>query len=465
MNDQKVLLLEFNELCPSLMDRFIKAGKLPNFKRLYQESTVAVTNAEEEQEHLEPWIQWITAHTGMSFAEHGIYDLGDGHKLKEKSIWDLISDTGRKVFVCGSMNAHYNKPFNGYIIPDAWATDPPPYPEELTAFTKFVQTNVQEHTNEKVPLSKKDYLNFLSFMAKHGLSIGTLVAIARQILSQKITKKGHWKKAVLLDKIQWDLFQWYYRKKSPQFSTFFLNSTAHYQHKYWRFLEPEKFALKSSKEDIEEYKDSILFGYTEMDKIVGKVLNTVDKDTTVILCSALSQQAYTAGDSEGGKTFYRPKSFQNFVDFAELQNVQEVAPVMSEEFHVYFDDEASAEQGCKILNSLTVNNTQAFKVRRDGTNVFAGCSVHSTLEDDVILKIPSSGKETSFYSLFYRADCIKSGMHHPDGIFWISSPERKHSLQEDKIPLRAVAPTILDIFNTEVPSYMKAKSSIGRQAA
>ncbi len=43
--DKKVIVLEFNELVPSLVDRFIAEGKLPNFKRLRNESTVAVTDA------------------------------------------------------------------------------------------------------------------------------------------------------------------------------------------------------------------------------------------------------------------------------------------------------------------------------------------------------------------------------------------------------------------------------------
>ncbi len=77
-----VLLLEFNELSPTLMDRFIGEGKLPNFERLRAESHVLVSDAEEEPPRLEPWIQWVTVHTGLSYAEHGVFRLGDPHKVK-----------------------------------------------------------------------------------------------------------------------------------------------------------------------------------------------------------------------------------------------------------------------------------------------------------------------------------------------------------------------------------------------
>ena len=73
-----VLMLEFNELSPELMHRFITEGHLPNFKRLSDESLVYVTDAQEAQEVLEPWIQWVTVHTGLSYEEHGVFLLGDG---------------------------------------------------------------------------------------------------------------------------------------------------------------------------------------------------------------------------------------------------------------------------------------------------------------------------------------------------------------------------------------------------
>ena len=64
---ENVILLEFNELSPTLMNRFISQGHLPNFKRFSEESAVYLTEAEERAPYLDPWIQWITVHTGLNF--------------------------------------------------------------------------------------------------------------------------------------------------------------------------------------------------------------------------------------------------------------------------------------------------------------------------------------------------------------------------------------------------------------
>ncbi len=42
-----MIVLELNELTPSLMQRFMAEGKLPNFSRLYHEADVYTTTAEE----------------------------------------------------------------------------------------------------------------------------------------------------------------------------------------------------------------------------------------------------------------------------------------------------------------------------------------------------------------------------------------------------------------------------------
>lgn len=180
-----VILLEFNELCPSLMEKFIQQGKLLHFKRFYEESEVYITDAEEEPPYLEPWIQWVTVHSGIAYKEHQVFLLDEGHKLKSKCIWDILSDEGFRVWVCGSMNVTYKLPLNGWIIPDFWSTKIAPNSDELLPYFKFVQKQVQEHTNDSLSLNQTEYLNFLNFMLKHGLSTSTIFATVLQLAKEK----------------------------------------------------------------------------------------------------------------------------------------------------------------------------------------------------------------------------------------------------------------------------------------
>src|SRR6266568_7036114 len=84
MQSTRLILIEFNELCPHLLQRFMDRGLIPNFRSFYESSTICTTDAGEDPGHLEPWIQWPTVHSGMSFHEHGVFHLGDGCRLEHK---------------------------------------------------------------------------------------------------------------------------------------------------------------------------------------------------------------------------------------------------------------------------------------------------------------------------------------------------------------------------------------------
>jgi hypothetical protein len=450
----RLILVEFNELSPVLMDKFIAAGKLPNFARLRGESDVYLTDAQEEQEYLEPWIQWVTVHSGLTHAEHGITYLDEGHKLTRKNLWDLLSDAGKRVLVCGSMNIDYAKPLTGWVIPDPWATTVEPYPvEELRPYHRFVSANVQEYTRENLALSRREQAEFLAFMVRHGLSPATVTAIIRQLMRER-SSDVQWQRAVLLDKLQYDVFSSYWKRGRPDFATFFLNSTAHYQHVYWRNMEPEHFTVKPAAGEQAVYQDAILYGYEQMDQIVGRLLGLAGADTTLMFATSLSQQPCLTYEETGGKTLYRPTDFGAFVETVGVSGAVDVAPVMAEEFHIRFDTEAMASAAESQLSRLRYGDSPVLGVRRQGTDLMCGCRIWERVEPDAVLRIEGDERTIPFHDLFYRVDIVKSGMHHPDGMLWVRRPERRHAEHTGKLPLTSIAPTILEMFGLEVPAYM-----------
>ena len=369
----RTILMEFNELSPQLMEKFMAAGKLPNFQRFHDESQVAVTEADAPAPDLEPWIQWVTVHSGLPYAEHQIHHLGDGHKLEEPNIWDVLSENGKSVWVCGSMNINYRSPINGWVLPDPWVLRVPPHPEyELSPFYKFVSANVQEHTREDASLSRSDQIDFLKFMATHGLSPSTVGSIVKQLASEK-RGDTKWKRPVILDLLQYDLFRWHWKRAKPDFSTLFLNSTAHYQHLYWRNMEPEHFKVKPEAGEQAVYQEAILYGYQQMDKLCGQLMEMAGDDTTLVLLTALSQQPSVKYEDIGGKVLYRPNDFGKFLQQIGVDQAAEVTPVMAEEFNLDFASEDDARAVEAKLEQITVDGEQMMRSKREGSEIKTGC--------------------------------------------------------------------------------------------
>jgi len=452
---QRVMLLEFNELSPQLMDRFMGEGHLPNFRRLRSESQIYVTEAAERGWELNPWVQWVTVHSGLDYQDHGITELDEGAKLQAERVWDVVSQAGLPVWVCGSMNVAYRQPVNGLVMPDPWTTKVPPS-DTLQPFFRFVRQHVTEHTKDSLPLGRADYLRFGAFMLRHGLSFATVAAIVRQLVSERTTPDQYWKRAVLLDKLQFDVFRWYYRKTKPAFSTFFSNSTAHYQHYYWREMEPHLFTVQSTPEQVAAHEKAILFGYREMDTMMAKALALAGRDTAVIFATAISQQPCLVYEEQGGKVIYRPRDFEALMNFAGVTESYSIAPVMAEVFNIHVPREEDAARVEAKLAALHSGGRPAMQLLRTGTIINAKCRLHEKLPLDTALGRKDSAQTVPLFDVFYQIEDLKSGMHHPDGMLWIRLPDKGHQLHTTKVPLASLAPTMLRLLSLPRPSHMKA---------
>jgi hypothetical protein len=127
---------------------------------------------------------------------------------------------------------------------------------------------------------------------------------------------------------------------------------------------------------------------------------------------------------------------------------------MSEEFHLLFETEADALTAERQLGTLAIDGRPAMRVRRTGTDIMTGCGIFEKLEGDPVLA-GEGCPDIRFLSSFYLAEGVKSGMHHPDGIFWVRRPDRRHQVFSERVPLLAVAPTLLALQGVTVPEWMR----------
>ena len=65
-----------------LVEAYAESENLENFRWLLNGCRRWHTRAEEDYEKLEPWIQWVTAHTGKTFAEVG-FEFTQASSIKD----------------------------------------------------------------------------------------------------------------------------------------------------------------------------------------------------------------------------------------------------------------------------------------------------------------------------------------------------------------------------------------------
>jgi hypothetical protein len=445
MDKSKIIFLEFNELCPTLLERWMAEGRLPNFKTFFEDSEIYTTESDEKNgPYLEPWIQWYSMHTGLPFEQHQVFHLTDGPKANHPDIWQLLRDNGKTVGNCSSMNAKGFEAEGSFFLPDPWCTTEMAYPAELRIFQNVVAKQVQQYSSSEQALSRSDYRRFLLFLLSHGFRLKTAAAILRQLMTDRFDKEESWRRAVLLDKLQFDVFRHYFRKYRPDFSTFFLNSTAHYQHSYWRHMEPEAFSIQPTAQELERYGGAVLFGYQSMDKLLGDFFRLASDNVMLVLATAISQQPFLKREGSGGQHFYRPHNFESLLNSLGI-HVKEVQPVMTHQFSLSFATQTEADQAKTKLEAITCQNKPVFDFGPSSEDkLYVGCQIFSALPADTPA-VMGNGTSVPFFDLFYPMGALKSGCHHPDGVLWLKSG--KHEVYRNKLSILEILPLILRHFN------------------
>lgn len=453
---ERLLVLEFNELCPALLDRWMAEGVLPNFRKLYEQCDVFVTNADvETPTTLEPWIQWYSIHSGLSYEQHRVFHLTEGPRAGHDDIFQILLRAQRTVASFASMNlAPFAAPGSAFVS-DPWSENGDAFPAELNRYNRFVSHNVREYSNAAGGLGLGDYAKFLAFMAGHGLSAATVAQIIAQLASERLKdRKLGYKRVALLDRMQFDVFRDYYRRLQPDFATFFLNSTAHLQHSYWRHMEPEAFTVRPDADEKALYGEAIRFGYESMDRLLGEFLILAEREGAMLMfVTALSQQPFLRYEETGGQNFYRLHDVNAFLRRMGI-DYRQVDPTMTHQYMAQFASPELAQSARQRLEALRLESGRAifgFPGVNDADldSLYFGCQISTKIPGETSIIDDRRNTPIPFKDLFYKIDAIKSGRHHPDGCLWIQTG--RHVRHEAKPSILDILPTQLDLLCVPKP--------------
>lgn len=460
-----VISLELNELCPSLLERWMADGSLPNFKRLHDASAVFLTLADaSEPRELEPWIQWYSIHTGLAYDQHQVFHLTEGRQANHEDIWRATMAAGRQAMNFASMNA---RPFavpGSLFVADPWCENEDAYPAELNIYNRFIAHNVREYSNAGGGMKRRDYARFLRFMVTHGLSPHTAVRTLAQLAGERAKPESSYKRVAILDTLQFDVFVHYYRRMRPDFASFFVNSVAHLQHGHWRHMDPDAFEARPEAADLARYGDAIRTGYVAMDALVGRFLKLADRaGAIVVFQTALSQQPFDRYEASGGQHFHRLRDVSEFLKRCGIAPL-DADPVMTHQYLLRFDSNAARDAARARLQQFVIDDDRPvfdFPERESENALYFGAKIDWAADPETAVRDRASNGALRLGDLLYAMDGTKSGCHHPEGALWIRTGN--HSRHREHVSILDIFPTMTDLLGIETRnSERRGHSLIGR---
>ena len=400
---QKLILLELNELNFELMEKYIALGFLPHFAEFFERHGYQKSISEDSYEQLEPWIQWVSAHSGMSFSEHRIFRLGDIVTSDIPQIWEELEEKGLSVGAVSPMNAANRLKHPDFFIPDPWTRTPASGSFLVKKISRALAQAVNDNAGKKISMKSAVFLliGFAAF-AKKSCIPGYFELFMKGI-------KQRWHRAIFLDRFLADVFMRLWRKKKPDFATLFLNGAAHIQHHY---LFNSRFYSGPNKNPVwyaAPGEDPVLNIYQAYDDILGEFIELKDRPR-LILATGLHQEAYPRL-----AYYYRLKNHGAFLKRLRL-DFKSVEPRLSRDFLVTFDSEASASKaGIRLKQITDISGKKIFEIDNRGLDLFVTLTYPQEIGPG--FQALDGGREILDFDKEVVFVAIKNAEHHGTGYF------------------------------------------------
>jgi hypothetical protein len=399
----QLFLIEYNEINFDFARFYAAKGQLPELRQLIDRHGVRETTSEDRYEHLEPWIQWVTAHSGQTFAEHGVFRLGDIVTREVPQIWEQLEQAGLKVGAISPMNAVNRLRDPAFFVPDPWTSTRISAPSYLERLYRAIAQAVNDNAQGRVSANSAPALlrGFLSYAAPSNYPAYLHLAAS--------SRTRPWRRAMFLDLLLADVFVKEARRTRPDFASLFLNAGAHIQHHYM-FCSPA-YSGKSLNPEwyVRPGDDPVLEVLQLYDRVLGRIRKAAPS-ARIMLATGLHQEPHEK------LTFYwRLRAHDRFLRRIGVP-FQTVEPRMSRDFLVVCASKQEAEVAAKRLTAAVAHDGgPMFEVDNRGTDLFCMLTYPREVTAGFWFTIGNERFESFDTEVAFVA--VKNGEHHGIGYF------------------------------------------------
>lgn len=410
---KKLILIELNELNFDSVLKYTESQKLPAFESILKNYLVS-TSSEKDYENLEPWIQWVSVHTGLKANQHKIFRLGDMENSELKQIFEIVNKK-HSVSCISPMNTINRLSKESIFIPDPWTKTQSDSTWWSSKISKMLSQTVNDNSNNKISIISIFIIliGFLKFVR-----FKNYLTMIRLALSSYRSK---WRKAIFLDRFIHEISLNVLKKNNAVFHTVFFNSLAHIQHHY--FLNSRAVTKKISNPSwyIKESDDPLLEGLNEFDEILSDYLNYDNYE--ILLATGLTQKPVKKA------TFYwRLKNHRDFLDKLSIK-YSDVKPRMTRDFLIEFNNEENLKDAINKLNSIYEyeSGIKLFnEIDNRGSSLFVVLTYPTDLTDKIFGFSDFSFNANETVSFV----AIKNGEHSPKGYAFCSNGIKDYMIKD-----------------------------------
>jgi hypothetical protein len=484
---RRVIFFELNEAERHFLERFVEAGRLPNFRRALEQGALVRTRVpgfdagqEKAWRAISPWIVWPSVYTGLTPEQHGLVGFGqDPAAIIGRCVWDVLDQAGISTGVLGSLMSYppRNAGSAAWYVPESLADTAECFPDEARPLQEFC-VHAARNYSESFSSSALRSLVLLSRTRRSGVRAGTIARTLFQVPRELVRGAAAVpERAMLHSYLTRDAFLALYRRHRPAYASVHMNHVAYVQHRYWRAAEPERFADELSPTDQRFFPDvaarkryeSDFAGWIEKsfawsDRFLGELLELADERTVILVGTGLGQRPFDPAREIHNPVvrLVRERELFDRIGLAGYTVLHQMNPDVT----VNFADAAAAERAARLFGGLqAVPGEPLFAVQRRGAQVFLELDMPRREEPGQRFTIrhrelPELAVDLGHH-LHEHKTADQSTAHHKDsGWLLCVSPGARVVAPEPVVRVTDVAPTILSLFGLPPAPWMPADARV-----
>lgn len=463
---KKVLFVELNEITYALIDPLVASGRLPTFERMFAEGVRAAPISVDAPPHLDPWVTWVTVHTGVDRGVHGATLLEqDVSTIRAKRTWEHAIEAGKSVGIFGSIGSYPARPVPGFVVPGPFAPSTSAFPPNLLPAHDVNRHLTQVHAGHAPEESARAVVRRALELVRLGLRPSTCFALAMQIVRERLSPHARWRRVGLQPLVNLDLFEAAYRRHAPDFATFHSNHAAHYMHHYWRAHDDASFLVRATAAEKRRYGQAVTHGYEICDRILARFLRLAGDDAVVVVASSMGQKPYVTPEFAEGRLCVRFQDVRRVLEIVGADGVTCASPAMVPQWNLVVSERSKRERLRRLFERAEARGgtrPAAFAVEERGEMLTITPLGHARIDPGLRYVFPGAPGAApgghAFDELFVvDAPTPKEGMHDPRGVLMMWGGGIRRGLRIEGTTNLDIAPTLLALLGVRRPVQMKGR--------
>ncbi len=441
---KKTIIFEINECDFNFFFYGSKKYNYPGIKKFFRNKKKfkTITNDKKEGLDLDPWVQWVSMHTGTVSKKHKVFRTGQSLKKEVSQIWETLANRGIKSSLWGLFNAVLrNKKNIDLFYPDPWNFTQKAHPKKFNSYLKLPRYYALNYPN--IRIIKIIFFGLMFF--KKILLIKDIKYFLKKILNFTyiflFSRFASFNLYFILDIVSLLIVKDHLSKKKSDLTIIALNSLAHFQHNFWDKKKYEKF----------------YFWY--LNEIIN-LLSIISKNFEKQIClNGFSQKKI--------KNIYylRIKDNNKFLKILDIK-CKKYRSNMTTGATIFFKDMSEKRQAILKLNNVSIFNKKVFEVYdfQNENKIFYKFNIFFTkplkiisskkdgnfIKQSNILKLKKNNNDKSIFDMIMNnINLLKSTSSHlPSGILYSTSNVniKKKYFFKNKIKNEKLFDIILDNF-------------------